>query len=390
LETHVPAQDSAGVVERIADGSMRIDSKEEYENLLHLFPDKAELHRSYADFLARQNAPEAAYQAYGKAADLFAQSKMALQAIVAKVLSWEIVKPDHEQGRLFHSTLQAGTSAEVPLQNFFAEMSYPELIAVMRRMVRVHASAEQLVIEHGAPALDIFLVVAGRLKETIYVETGADESEHTPRTKRLGPGDILGDVFPFDRSNRSRSDVEAITPAELIKISKPVLTALFRKFPRIELLLAKLYKGPPTSGPDRHWISVRRTRRHAIPIRVQLSVQADGPAEALAVEGFTRDISLDGACVDLDETARAAELHDPVGAAATLTINLPNADTALALSGRVVWHHKTVDKGKMRLALGIRFDNLRNVDRDMLSRYCFGGDGEQNLLWNLWETYMNA
>ena len=38
------------------------------------------------------------------------------------------------------------------------------------------------------------------------------------------------------------------------------------------------------------------------------------------------------------------------------------------------------------MLIGIRFDPLNSMDRELLIEYCSGNYGEQNLLWSLWDT----
>ena len=38
------------------------------------------------------------------------------------------------------------------------------------------------------------------------------------------------------------------------------------------------------------------------------------------------------------------------------------------------------------LLIGIRFDEMNATDRGLITEYCSGSIGEQNLLWGLWDT----
>ena len=76
------------IAAQIVDGSIKIDSIEEFDNILKLFPDDPELQRVYSDLLIKKKMSEAAARSYGKAAKRFIDSGMMLQAIVSKSLQW--------------------------------------------------------------------------------------------------------------------------------------------------------------------------------------------------------------------------------------------------------------------------------------------------------------
>jgi len=73
---------------------------------------------------------------------------------------------------------------------------------------------------------------------------------------------------------------------------------------------------------------------------------------------------------------------------AILNIYLPNVDEILEIMGTVLWIRKDPQEDKDLSLVGIQFKTLSDADRDFLNEYCFGSDGEQNLIWDLWETYV--
>jgi len=75
------------IAARIIDGSIKIDSRAEFENILRLFPNDPALLRIYADLLVTKKSPEIAAKSYGEAAHLFIDSGRTLQAIVSKSLA---------------------------------------------------------------------------------------------------------------------------------------------------------------------------------------------------------------------------------------------------------------------------------------------------------------
>ena len=263
------------MVARIREGTLLLNSSEEYEHLLEQYPKIASLRRAYGDFLKQKGDQLNAIQAYERAAELYLETGRSLQAIVATILAWSITKPTHDQGRIFHAAVQAAIKAETPLQSFFAALTYPELVSVMLRLVRLQYPANYAIKNFGDNADELFFIVAGDLKETTYLSTGEDESDHLASVRHLSENDIIGDVYPLSVESTSRSDVESLSHVELVKINRQVLQQLCRKHPRVELLLAKLHKDPNETQDGRVWSSVRRYVRHEIPTKVNLVISPE-------------------------------------------------------------------------------------------------------------------
>ena len=375
-------------IQRIVEGSLRLSTTEEFEKLIEQFSDNPDIHREYADFLVQNKDTEAAYQAYNKTADLFIQANKALQATVAKIRAWSIVRPNHEQGRSFHAAVQKTTPGESPLQSFFAEMSYPEFIGIMLRMIRVRFPADQFVVKYGDPGNDIYFIVSGTIEEMTHVPVSKRGESPGTSINFLSDNDIFGEAFPLNQFNISKSDIKTVTAVELVKIKKPILTDIIKKHKGIEKLLETLYKGPTGGAQGRGWSSVRRSVRHEIPIKVNLKIfPADDEIEIESV-CYTGDISLGGACIELGEKHWAAKNETIVDSDAMLNIYLPNVDEFLEIMGTVLWIRKDTQGDKNLSLIGIQFKTLSDADRDFLNKYLFGSDGEQNLIWDLWETYV--
>jgi CRP-like cAMP-binding protein len=379
------------MVARIRGGTLLLKSREEYERLLERYPQKASLHRVFADFLVRQGDRPSAVRAYDKASQIYLDTGRSLQAIVATILAWSLVKPTHDQGRIFHAAVQAAIKAETPLQSFFGALTYPELVAVMLRLVRVQHPANYAVKKYGDSADELFFIVAGKLKETTYLSASGGESDHTASVRYLSENDIFGDVYPFAMENASRSDVEALTHVELVKITRKVLQQLCRKHPRVELLLAKLHKDPTETQDGRMWSSVRRTVRHEIPTKVSLVISPTAEnAPLIQAAGFTRDISLGGVCVELGEKRLPIPVQNLKGAGVRVLIKLPGIHPSLEIDGTIVWSAKPQSGESEGILVGVQFRTLSDAERNALEAYCSGGDAEQNLLWNLWDDFMKG
>jgi CRP-like cAMP-binding protein len=385
---NTPSENQNKIVQRIIEGSLRLSSIDEFEQLLANFGDNPDIQREYADFLVQRKSVDAAYKAYNRAADLYIQTDKALQAIVAKIRAWSLVKPDHEQGRAFHTDIRRTASGTSALQTFFSELSYPEFIGIMLRMIRVRFPADQYIVNYGDPANDIYFIVSGTVEERMHKPAGKRGESPSTAVKFLSDNDIFGEIFPLEQFNVSPSDIKTVTAVELVKIKKPILTEVIKKHTGIQERLVSLYKGPSGNAKDRTWTSVRRSVRHEIPIKVHLTVSLQDEASELAAVGYTRDISLGGACLELTGQRWGALLQTVVDAEAILQIYLPNVDEILEIPGTVLWIKKEMQAEEEVPIIGIQFNKLSKADRDFLNEHCFGSDGEQNLIWDLWETYV--
>ena len=88
-----PAKLQSSIVNQIIDGSITIDSIGEFQSMLKIFPGKPPLHRALAELLVKRKSFAAAAEYFDKTATSFIESGFVLQAVVAKMLQWQIVKP---------------------------------------------------------------------------------------------------------------------------------------------------------------------------------------------------------------------------------------------------------------------------------------------------------
>jgi hypothetical protein len=385
-------QHQYSIMQRVLDGTLAVDSIEEFQEILAIYPDDALLVRKYADLLLKNNRLSEAVEAFDKAARLFIDQGMNLQAIVAKILQWGIKKPTHFEGLQFHRLLSKKGGQYPPLQCLWASLRYPELVTVMLRLVRIRLSAGDKIAGVDDPVDAIFFVVSGTLVETLSEDCQEEASragiEIEPRL--IGPSDIFGDIFPLKEATVNHNDVRAVTDAELVKIAKSVLLQACCKHPRIESLLHDIYKPENVEKCDRAWQTVRRSTRFGVPTKVEiisLASKAQNPdAPVRPHTGIALDISLGGMCVDMGPVASLEDSLFPKGQMVQAMLDLLNEVAILDISGKIVWQRvQESDRGATML-MGIRFDPLNATDRELLIEYCSGNYGEQNLLWSLWDT----
>jgi hypothetical protein len=376
ISMNLPDEHQHSVMQRILDGSLAVDSPEEFREILEIYPEDAFLYRKYADLLLkRHHLPEAA-RAFDKTARLFVGQGMNLQAIVAKILQWGIEKPTHEQGQQFQKLLSTKGGQYSPLQRLWASMRYPELVTTMLRLVRIRLAAGEQITCVDDPADEIYFVVSGTLMETISEDCRAEAAragvEIEPRF--IGPNDIFGNVFPLDETTVNTTEVAAVTDVELVKIAKPVLIEACRKHPHIENLLRDIYKTDNVDGCDRPWQTVRRSIRFSVTTRVEIVTPLQGApdpsATPLCCTGIALDISSGGMCIDLGAAAGHQNRISLKGQSVRSVLDLDGQ--VLNISGKIVWQRcKTTDKSPNML-IGIRFTPLNPADRKLLIDYCTG------------------
>jgi hypothetical protein len=357
------------IAAQIVDGSIKIDSIEEFDNILKLFPDDPELQRVYSDLLIKKKMSVAAVRSYGKAAKRFIDSGMMLQAIVSKSLQWKIALPaDLNEARYFFSELKKGSYHESPINRFFNELSYPAMLAILYSFVKVRLPAGKIVKKNGEGEKDLFLIVSGALRETTFQPVKADqETLYKKNTFNLSENDFFGNIYPFEEEKLSQSYIEAITEVELVKISKANLMKICRKYEDVEHGIINLYKARSGSEPKNIQRKERQGDRHHTPVKLNLQINADPSGNTpLMLDGHSRDISIGGICVVLDafEPANSAFLKSIKNS--KVQISLPSEAMALNVFGTIIWGKEVRLEKENNYIIGIQFDEMSPKLRGMV------------------------
>lgn len=381
-----PIDRHKSVAQRIADGTLSIRSQKEFDNLLKIFPDHPVLFRAYGDFLKRQKDLFKAADAYGTAAALFIEEAVPLQSIVAKVLEWEIAKPAHEEVIAFHGMLSRIRSEEKPALNFWTQLSYSELLSFMLKLTLVRFSPEKRVQKAFKEENSLFFVVSGALRETVYMP----EKRDRPRilhTVDLAENDFFGTIYPFTEKVFSTSDIHTLTRVELIKITRSQLAAICKTHPDLNALVQELYQRREKTGEDAPRRTVRRNVRHHLPTQVRIKVFREDKGQApLILDGFIDNISLGGVCVFLNQMLGRPLLSQLQSRNVKVIMKLISPSVDLTILGEIVWTKVFDLDNRKQDTLGIQFKEMSDPDRELLEAYCTGGEGEQNLMWGLWES----
>ncbi len=346
------------IARHIIDGSITIDSVSDFENMLGLFPDNPTLFNAFGDLLYKKKSYKAAARAYGKAAGLFIGSGKMFPAILSKVLQWRIIKPTLHEVRPFFANLQRTNFNPSPLQKFFKNLSFPEMVSVTNRLKRVHLPAGKVFKKIGDIENYLYFIASGTLKETTYKPLNREDKKHKKSVIYMAASDIVGDIYPFEEQKISQSFTETITSVELGKISKQGLITICTRYPNVAHSIINLFKDRQ-EGRKESSRQARKSNRHSLPLKMKLKIW---PKEAgyppFILDGFSRDISVGGVCVVLDAKHKnigfiAKNIKD-----AGVTIYMPGGGFTLNVSGSVVWSRGVIGNDKKTLALGIQFKGM--------------------------------
>ena len=235
----IERQDS--VVNRIVEGSITIDSVEEFEDLLKAFPNDPKLHRVFADLLTEKkaiNAPDA----YNTAATLFLESGMPLQAIACKIIEWSINEPSEVEKRAFHFNICECNAKNFDSQTFFTKLAPDELFDIIENSVLNSYKQNTRLKKFGDEENEICFIVSGSLEKTHFHRPDIDGKIQKKTTSNLIESDLFGHIFPFNEDILSESQIESITRTELLKISKLNLMALCNEHHNLGAQVQNLYE----------------------------------------------------------------------------------------------------------------------------------------------------
>jgi len=360
------------IAEQIANGSIRINSTKEFERLLKLFPSDPKLIKAYADLLSKENFLDSALKLYRKATILFIDSGSMIDAVVSKIRQWKIAKPTYQDARLFFTALHEANFSRSLLNIFFEKLSIPEMFAIMRLFDVIELPAGQMVSKAGKREKDLNFIVQGMFKKTTYEpQKSNDETIFKKSTLMLTKNHFFGRIFPFDKENCSKSYIESKSQAELIKISKKNLMQICKKYSNVEAAIKGLYEFESMVSEEDQYKRMQKGGRYKLPIRMSLEIYPKTSFNyPIIVEGYSKDISIGGTCVVLDE--KDMDVHSSIASFhkstkdAKVKLSMSIEALKLKVSGNIVWTQKIHVDGKQTLALGIKFDEMSPKFQGML------------------------
>jgi CRP-like cAMP-binding protein len=358
-------------VEHVIDGSIVINSIDLMLDILKKFPAEPHLVRIYADLLLKYKMHEAAAKAYNRSAILFLNTGKMLPAIVAKISQWHIEMPSDQHVKSFLSEFDKNHNRELPIGHFFSKLSIHELKALCSLFENIRLPAGQVVKEIGDPEDHLFFIVSGRLKDSIYLTLQNERKVFRKPSLTLSENDFFGDIYPFNREQRSQSYIETLEPAELVKIPREKLMRICRKYPNIELGIIDLLSIRTMTGKEVSSEEIRKETRHKFTLRLELEIYPeDDPEQAIYLEGDSEDISIGGMSINIEP----ANIREPLTipslektfSTSRINVSVVTQTLLLKISGKIAWHREIVHNGAKTLALGMQFDEMSPKIRGLL------------------------
>jgi CRP-like cAMP-binding protein len=358
-------------IEHIIEGSIVINSMELMLEILDRFPENPELVRIYADLLIKNKMHDAAAQTYNRAAMLFLNSGKMLPAIVAKISQWHIEMPSDQNVKTFLTELDSNQNKTLPIGHFFSKLTIHELKALCSLFENMRLPAKQVVKEIGDPEDYLFFIVSGRLKDSIYLTLQNQRKVFRKPTLELAENDFFGDIYPFNKEQRSQSYIETLEPTELVRIPKEKLMRICRKYPNIELGIIDLLSIRSMSDQDGIHETIRKETRHKFSLMLEIEIYPEhAPDEAIYLEGESEDISIGGMSIIVasDKIAgpwNISTLHESA-TNAKIFVSVVTHTLLLKMSGKIAWRREVVHNGAKALAIGMQFDEMSPKIRGLL------------------------
>jgi len=358
-------------VEHIIDGSIVINSIDLMLDILKKYPAEPHLVRIYADLISKYKMHEAAAKAYNRAAVLFLNSGKMLPAIVAKISQWHIEMPSDQHVKSFLSELNNTHNRELPIGHFFSKLSIQELKALCSLFENIRLPGGQVVKEIGDTEDHLFFIVSGRLKDSIYLTLQNKRKIFRKPTLTLSENDYFGDIYPFNKEQRSQSYIETLEPAELVRIPKEKLMRICRKYPNIELGIIDLLNIRSITDKETPVDEIRKESRQKFTLSLELEIYPENdPEQAIYLEGESEDISIGGMSINIDPTnirePQTVSSIEKTISDSRINVSVVTPTLLLKISGKIVWHREVVHNGAKTVALGMQFDEMSPKIRGLL------------------------
>ncbi|MBT8331184.1 MAG: cyclic nucleotide-binding domain-containing protein [Deltaproteobacteria bacterium] len=347
------------IAKLIIDGTILIDSVDEFKSMLQIFPNDPALRRAYADLLARKQLRDAAAQAYQHTAALYADAGLLLQAIVCQFLKWHLKKPSPAEAQTLWDTLQKSKYHEIPTNAFFSSLSLAALVSVIKQFELIRLPAGQTVSKIGNTVNALYFIVAGGIKATADEPLEDDNTSPPKSPVYLSENDFFGLIYPLNESQRSFSHTVTTGQTELVRILQDNMRQICRRHPRVELAIIDLFKVRSEKEDMAALRSVRKADRHRLPHKMNLKIWP-GSADhyGLILDGHCRDISIDGVCIVLDaKYANVSSIYKSIQNA-KIEMSMPSEALTIKVLGSIVWSKEVYDEQGKTVALGIRFEQM--------------------------------
>lgn len=134
--------------------------------------------------------------------------------------------------------------------------------------------------------------------------------------------------------------------------------------------------------------AVRNGRRHlrtvfTYPVEFKLFSHN---GEGTSFVGYLKDISLDGAGLEIEDQYGRFNTIQVENGRVILTLSIPR-ENRIKISARIQWAKKR--EGSSHVRMGISFKDLDYADLTVIERLIGLKGKDHNMMWNLWEQYVS-
>jgi len=212
--------------------------------------------------------------------------------------------------------------------------------------------AEKLINRVGDAQDDLYFIVSGSIKETSYQPVKTKEGIVFKQSiVNLSVGDSIGDLYPIKEEKECQSYLEAITAAELVKLSKQKLIQVLYKYPNVEIGLKAISDFRSKSQKEALMKKNRKGQRHQLEKKMTLEIFPESSDNfPIILEGYSKDISIGGTCVVLDEkdvsVAKSITSFSKTIKDSKVKISFLSEGLELKVSGKIAWTQEVIFQGK--------------------------------------------
>ena len=132
----------------------------------------------------------------------------------------------------------------------------------------------------------------------------------------------------------------------------------------------------------------REHKRHSVPALVTCSFYEGGIKGKSSFQGFIQDVSLGGVAIEIrDDFLKISEaLLAYTTVEMSVILTFPDGVHSIDFTGIIRWCRRRKEESRNFLYLGIKFHNLSEENQALVRQYMSLGQGDKNLIWNLWDT----
>ncbi len=132
----------------------------------------------------------------------------------------------------------------------------------------------------------------------------------------------------------------------------------------------------------------REHQRHTIPVIVTCRFVEEVLEGKVSFQAFIQDISFGGVSLQIRDDCSIIKESLLLDTTVKMTVefNLPDGIHTMYFSGIIRWHKKAKKADGNFLSLGIQFNELNERSKYIINNYLSSGNGDKNLIWNLWDN----